>query len=240
MSGCEELSAYISQKLLVEMRTGRFCHERNLPPEVELGELFGVSRNVIRDVLGLLERAGIVTRKRGIGTIINHYILELTSRQDFALGFTALIEGSGFKAGNRFVRKEKVPASEEVAEKLNIQAGELVYRISRLDTADGEPAIYDIDYARVHYTETERSMWDVELLEESTYAFIKNAVFMNVAELEPILVDQTLSEICGVEAGQPALFISSVHYSIKGQPILYSCEYYFSNKIRHQILRKKM
>lgn len=240
MDAEEYLSARVNHQLLTEMRTGRFRHEKKLPPEVELAEIFGVSRNVIRDVLGLLERTGIVTRKRGMGTLINRYVLDLAPRMDFALGFNALIEGSGYKAANLFVKRETIPASEEVAEKLEISAGDPVYRISRLDTADGEPAIYDIDYARVNYTELERSLWDVALLEESTYAFIKNTVFMNVADIEPIIVDDELAGICQIASGTPALYISSVHYSLKGRPVLYSCEYYLSGKVKQRILRKRM
>lgn len=46
-----------------------------LPSEENIAGQLGVSRVKIRDVLSQLEAAGYVTRKRGVGTLINRYVL---------------------------------------------------------------------------------------------------------------------------------------------------------------------
>ena len=41
-----------------------------LPTEAELGERFGISRQTVRQALGMLENEGIVERRRGSGTYV--------------------------------------------------------------------------------------------------------------------------------------------------------------------------
>ena len=58
------LSSQLAQTLAEEMRSGSFAHAARLPAEVELAARMGVSRTVVRDALGELERAGYLRRVR--------------------------------------------------------------------------------------------------------------------------------------------------------------------------------
>ena len=68
-------------KLLHLIRT--FAAESDsdrLPSEENMAAQLGVSRVKVRDELSKLEAAGYVTRKRGVGTLVNRYVLQEAAR----------------------------------------------------------------------------------------------------------------------------------------------------------------
>ena len=89
--GGKLMSTQVSALLIRELSEGVFQQADRLPSEVELSERLGVSRTVIRDALSDLEREGLIERVRGIGTVINREIVNLTSRLDlkFCLLYTS-------------------------------------------------------------------------------------------------------------------------------------------------------
>lgn len=54
-----------------------------LPTEKELGDMFGVSRNVIREAIKALEITGVVKSSPGIGIVIQEYNLDFMFQQAF-------------------------------------------------------------------------------------------------------------------------------------------------------------
>ena len=234
-----ELSDAVKQQLLSEMRTGIYCHDMRIPPEVEIADRMGVSRNVIRDSLASLEREGFVSRKRGVGTIINRYVLDLSTRMDLADGFDAMVQGSGYCSGSRFVTMETIPCNAQIAEKLAIQAGDPVFEICRLVTADEKPAIYCRDYVHTHFFGEDTSQFNYDGVVISSFEFLRKVAFMDLAELDAVCADAELAEICGIPCGSPLLFVEAVHYTFKGKPALYSQEYYVPGIVKHRMLRKK-
>ena len=67
--GGELRSQQAARRLLEELRRGRYADAAQLPSELELADVLGVSRTVVRDALSDLERDGYVERVRGIGTL---------------------------------------------------------------------------------------------------------------------------------------------------------------------------
>ena len=66
--GGELRSHQAARRLLEELRRGRYADAAQLPSELELADVLGVSRTVVRDALSDLERDGYLERVRGIGT----------------------------------------------------------------------------------------------------------------------------------------------------------------------------
>lgn len=60
----------LTDVLRKEIESGRYPIGSLLPPEVELCESYGVSRHTIRDAIRLLREAGLVERRRGLGTTV--------------------------------------------------------------------------------------------------------------------------------------------------------------------------
>lgn len=60
----------LAETLRAEITSGRYPVGSQLPPEFELCDLYGVSRHTARDALRLLFEAGLVERRRGVGTTV--------------------------------------------------------------------------------------------------------------------------------------------------------------------------
>jgi DNA-binding LacI/PurR family transcriptional regulator len=61
----------IHQELKSRIEAGEWGYRAMLPSELELCEVYGVSRGTIRQVLSRLEKEGLIHRERGKGTFIN-------------------------------------------------------------------------------------------------------------------------------------------------------------------------
>ena len=132
-----DYSNLIRMKLLREMKTGEFSKCDRLPRELELAKQLNVSRNHLREVLAQLEREGFVTRIHGVGTIINHHVMQVKNRMDIEVEFLDIIRQNGYQPGISRVYIQEEEADSYVAKKLQISEKKEVIRVCRVCTADG-------------------------------------------------------------------------------------------------------
>ncbi len=137
MKGHRQHDKSIREQLLDAMREGEYASSPRLPQEKILSEQLGISRTQLRDVLALLEQEGFISRRHGVGTIINHHVLAERSRMDIEVEFLDMIRQSGRTPGVRDVQVRKEPADGSIAHRLKIKEGSTVLKVSRICTADG-------------------------------------------------------------------------------------------------------
>lgn len=231
----------IRAQLLTAMRVGEYAHCDRLPRESVLSEKLGISRTQLRDILASLDREGFITRRHGVGTIINRHVLGAQARMDIEVEFMDMIRQSGHAPGVAFVRAMEGAADEKTAIQLNLPMGTPVLRIARLCTADGRPAIYcedTVERARVRreYTEAE--------LRQSIFGFLQSVCglssYLDLTDLRPVVADRALADIFQVPQGTPLLSMDEVDYDIDGVPVFASREYFADGIFRHTVLRKKL
>lgn len=136
-----QLSEQVTQRLLQEIQSGIYFNYNRLPSEVEIAEYLGVSRTVIRDCLAVLEREGFISRKHGVGTIINRHVINVKTRIDLEQEFLEMIESTGQKAKIAYADVRDINADKQIAEKLHIKEDEPIFQVVRMITADDKPAI---------------------------------------------------------------------------------------------------
>lgn len=145
--GGELRSQQTAQRLLAEMRGGRYGTATQLPSELELADALGVSRTVVRDALSDLERDGYVERVRGIGTIINRDVVRVENRMDQKLEFNKMIRAIGRVPHSDNLMVTRETASPEMVERLALDPEKqhtLVY-VRRRVLADETPVLYSTD-----------------------------------------------------------------------------------------------
>ena len=135
-------SKNIRAQLLAAMRSGEYSTCERLPRESLLAERLDISRTQLRDILASLEREGFITRRHGVGTIINRHVLNAQGRMDIEVEFMDMIRQSGHTPAIEFVQVTDDMADEKIAAQLQIPEGTPIIRVSRLCSADGVPAIY--------------------------------------------------------------------------------------------------
>ena len=234
-------SRSIRMQLLSAMREGEYAHCDRLPRESVLSEKLGISRTQLRDILASLDREGFITRRHGVGTVINRHVLGAQARMDIEVEFMDMIRQSGRTPGVAFVRAAEGAADEKAAGQLGIPVGTPVLKISRLCTADGRPAIYCediVEKAKIRHPYTEAE------LRQPIFDFLQSVCglssYLDLTDLRPVAADAFLSGIFQLPEGTPLLNMDEVDYDIDGAPVFVSREYFADGIFRHTVLRKKL
>lgn len=227
--------------LLEEMRTGMYANALRLPPEIEIGKQFGISRTMVRDTLSILEQEGYVTRKQGIGTIINHNVLNIPNRIDIEKEFLDMVRSCGYEPGVKDIKMSLVQ-DDQVCEKLKVPKGTNLIQSVRTITADGRPAIYTEDYIAESLIKT--SNYKLEESPEPIFEFLKKyghtEVYLDISEIIAINAHGKIVEKLTLKEGEAIIYIDEVGYNMEGQRVLYCKEYYANGIFNHMIMRKKI
>ena len=133
--------------VLEELRRGRYADAAQLPSELELADVLGVSRTVVRDALSDLERDGYLERVRGIGTLVNRDVVRVENRMDQKLEFNRMIRSIGRVPHSDNLMVTRETAMPELAAKLGLDPERehtLVF-VRRRVLADETPVLYSTD-----------------------------------------------------------------------------------------------
>lgn len=227
--------------LLEGMRNGLYAHAEFLPPETELAHSMGISRTQLRDTLAVLEQEGFITRRHGIGTLINRHVVNTPVRMDIEREFLDIIRASGFHPELAFVRAEERPSDDETAQKLHLTPGTPIVCIERLCTADGRPAIYCVD---MFAKDLIRKSYTQQDLEQPIFNFLQQicgvSAYMDLTDLLPVSADESLARLLNIPLGAPLLNMREVDYDISGLPLFLSLQYFPDGFFTHTVLRKKL
>ncbi|MEG1594385.1 MAG: GntR family transcriptional regulator, partial [Oscillibacter sp.] len=188
-----------------------------------------------------LEREGFITRRHGVGTIINRHVLNAETRMDIEVEFLDMIRQNGHEAAVAYVRVSDGEADEKIAEQLHLSVGAPVIRIARLCTADGKPAIYCEDVVEKALARGNYSLKDLKL---PVFHFLQQFCdiypYMDLTDVRPTLADETLANIFDCPMGAPLLHMDEVDFDIDGKPVFCSSEYFADGIFRHTVMRKKL
>ena len=241
MSSQHDQTRTIRTQLLASMTEGEYAQCERLPRESVLSEKLGISRTQLRDILAALEREGFITRRHGVGTIINHYVLNARTRMDIEVEFLDMIRQSGCSPAVSSVQVSESFADEKTAVQLQIAEGDPVIRVSRLCTADGKPAIYCEDLIPKALVKREYTLSDLKLpIFHFLQQFCGVSAYLDLTDLKPIVADAALSELLQIPVGAPLLHMDEVDYDIDGNPVFCSKEFFVDGIFRHTVLRKKL
>ena len=221
-------------KLLHLIRT--FAAESDsdrLPSEENMAAQLGVSRVKVRDELSKLEAAGYVTRKRGVGTLVNRYVLQEAARLDIDSIYVDMIAHYGYTPRSVLRRLKSVRDPDPaVAAPLRLPPGESVYIFEKLIYADDRPLILMDDYIPARYYDRVES--DLSMMDSNIFLFLQG---MSDEVLETLMVhvdavaaDERLAEIMELSVGSPLMKLDSVCYTKMSEPVMYSVEH-FNTKV---------
>lgn len=231
----------VHAQLIQQMRTGVYAGCDQLPRESELAKVMGISRTQLRDILAVLECEGFITRRHGVGTLINRHVLQLPTRIDTEQEFMDMIHASGYTPSVLSVTAEECAATADEAQKLGLQEGTKLMRCNKLCAANKHPAIYCedmFDAALLQNVPTEKELRVpiFQLLQEKC----RLNCYMDVSRLMPVVADAHLAALLQVAPGTPLMYIEEVDYDVDGKPILFSRQYFVNDYFHHNIIRKRL
>ena len=231
----------IRNELLHSMREGIYASCERLPRESELAQRLNISRTQLRDVLASLEREGFITRRHGVGTVINHHVLNVNTRMDIEIEFQDMIRANGYEPKLAWTRETEVTADEKIANLLGIPVGTQMLQISLLCTADGIPAIYCENYVERARIQAEYTQED---LDHPVFYFLEKCCgivpYLDLTQLRAVSADAKLAGQLDIQEGNAVLCMEEVDYDLDGKAVFCALEYFRDGTLTHTVMRKKL
>jgi GntR family transcriptional regulator len=182
-----------------------------LPPEPELAERIGVSRQTTNQALTNLARRGILTRRRGVGTFVARPFVE--QPLDGLYSFLRSLLAQGRLPSTRLLGY-RITVDAQASPLLTGAADGLIYELSRLRLVDNDPFVVETVYLG---TECGEAMPHDRLTHEVLYDVLRESCGITVTHAEetlrPMTLEQPEASLLGLQVGEPAFLVERTGYS---------------------------
>ncbi|MBT4485373.1 MAG: GntR family transcriptional regulator [Candidatus Latescibacteria bacterium] len=232
----------ISERLSEMIFSGDYTEGDQLPTEPSLAKTLGVSRATLREALKHLEMDGILYRRHGIGTFVKSKAPAITLDLSIPLSITAMIESLGFVPGTEDMEVVTEVVFPDDVERLKIEPGSKVFRITRIRTANSQPVAYTIDIVP-YWVMKKYPQWE----SGSNFSLIEHLTYRCGIELKetssilmPLHDVRSVAGKLGIDASSHIFFSECVDYTTDNTPVLFSREYFSPWIFRFSVRRKPL
>ena len=218
---------------------GKFSPGSQLPSEMELLQMLGVSRTTLREALRILEEKRLIRKRRGLGT----FVLERPILKDLSqnFGITEMISQAGYTSGMSDVHIRLDDTQKTLAEKMGIAENSAMVVIERIRTANEIPVVWTRDIMPQQYLGD--WMPTSELLKQSSlyeclerYANIR--IISGVASFSAVQAGREIAEKLEIHRNALLLLIEQMDNDQNQRSVLFSTEYHLTDKFNFIIHRK--
>ena len=221
------------------IRANKFPPGSQLPSELELMDLLGVSRTTLREALRTLEEQGAIYRRRGLGTFVSERSIVADLSINF--GITEMITQAGFTPKTIHCEVSRDEAHGRVAKSLKIEEGAPIFIVKRLRLANDMPIVWAEDIVPASILNGQTPTESV-LKNQSLYDYLEKnngiRIYHGTAMLRPISAPKEIADKLQIHRNDILLLISQVDFDENQRPVIYSDEYHLSDKITFLIHRK--
>ena len=232
-----QVSDYVMQKI----ESGQWPVGHMLPTEMELCAQFNVSRPSVRTALLALVNEGYLVRIKGRGTFVTTP-QRVESSTVFIESFAEEMLKLGKQTETEVLEFRTMIADERICQNLQLPAGSTVLKLSRLryckDSFEEGPIVLTSSYYTMklsfiqNYDFSKTSVH--KAMEEHKMAKKYTEKHINVANL-----DARSCRLLGIEAGSPALLITSYTRDLDDELVEY-CESYYPADRNEFILKIRL
>lgn len=203
MRAREQVEAQLREAIL----SGEFASGDRLPSELELAESFGVSRTTIREALGSLASAGLITKTPGAG---GGSFVRAVDHESLAFSLGESIENTlkfgniSFEEINRVRRLLEVPSAREAAlrrTEADVEAlRAIIDRQKEISLEDpGGPELDSAFHTAVAEASKNRVLASLVF---ALHSVIRRVLFLNISsEVAEATVRQHIAIVRGITAG---------------------------------------
>ena len=229
------------QRLQVELAaliTGTAPGER-LPAEPDLARSLGVSRATLREAMRSFEGQGLIRRRQGVGTFVVGHSQVIDTGLEVLESIESLAHKIGLDVSMGDLHIQQVQADDLQAEKLEIEPGSDVVKISRVIQADNRPVAYLIDILPVNILPPQEfqsgftgSVLDF-LLGRGDPQLVRS-----VAEIRAVAAGGEVPRALEIQRGDVLLQFVAQLYTPENRVVDYSISYFLPGYFSFRVLRK--
>jgi GntR family transcriptional regulator len=220
--------------LRAKIRSGQLAAGAFLPGEQELARLFHVSRITVKRSLNELASDGLVTRHRGLGTVISSVAPLPVVKGSFATLLHSL-QVMGLETDVELLDVVDVEADTNVAQQLALPPGSTVQRATRRRKIEGEPFSHLVSFvpaaiAKRYSIEALATVPLLTLLERA------NAAAHSAEQwITAVAADPQIAAALGVEPAAALLRIERVMRSVRNAPVQLIYGHYRPDRFQYHL-----
>ena len=219
----------LKELILGEIRSGGYAEGDAIPTEIELSQMFSLSRTTVRQATSELVQEGWLYKVKSKGTFVSHPKI----RQDFIRkleSFNDSILARGLTPSTKVLDLRVIEAGKvrlDVKEALKLGMDKQVIYLFRKRMADEEPVVtvhtflpYDLCKVILEH----------DMNQESLYAILgkdeKTRVCQVDRDIQAVEANEEDAKFMGIKKGKPILATESIGYNCFSEPIEYSLARY--------------
>jgi GntR family transcriptional regulator len=203
-----------------------------LPTELEMQNMYNVSRITVRQAINELVNEGYISRTRGKGTVVvSNKIEEKLNR---IMSFTEEMKIRGLEPSTKFANISIIKLSKTIANYLEANKDEEAYKIERLRYADDSPLVFFITYFKKDID----LPLDNEVYMGSLYELLKSKgiqVSKAKEHFEAVIADEKVCEYLNIDIDAPVLKRTRISYDTDGNVLEYTICYYRADRYKYSV-----
>lgn len=223
----------VEQDLRRLIREQHLASGATLPPEHDLCQHYGVSRQTMRLALSRLTQDRLISRHAGRGT----FVRAQDDRLAFSLdrSFTRQIAEMGRQARSRVLHLSTGPLGADAPAVLHPHLGAPCLRLERLRYGDDEPIGLQ---ALVLLTDRCPGIAARDFTRESVYEVLARDYHLPIREIRHAIgaavADVSQAKLLEVAPGDPLLVVHTTSYLEDAQPIEHTTSYYRADRYTYR------
>ncbi len=195
-----------------------------IPPEGELGEMFGASRISVRRAIEELVKEEVLEKEFGKTPRVKK--VDVYKRLEQFVGLSKAQNDKNIKISNYIVRSEKLIPGNEVSEAFKLKNGEKVLMVKRIRYADGRPLCLQILYLNLNIC----GDFDARnLVNQSLYDVLDEKgvhVVNSTQEISAVQMPEDAVKLLELSHDTNALLVKFLSYDENRNCVEYSKNYY--------------
>lgn len=215
----------IKSDLLEKINNGTYKEGDLIPTEIELSNIYNVSRPTVRQAIQLLVDDGYLEKRRKRGTMVCQKKIEQEFTQKI-LSFNIEMKEKGLTTSTKIISLKIENASEEIATALGISISEKVCKLVRLRYINSKPNVIVTTY--IPYNQFP-DIETVDFIHSRLYDYLSdkgNPVTRIKRKLETIKADETTAALLDIQKNDPIFYFHSYGYGNDNRVIEYSISKY--------------
>lgn len=200
----------VAQAMAAELTNSLWRTGDPLPTETELARYFNVARRTVRKALSIIEKQGLITKRRGRRTLYRGKVIDWS--RDMVVDLPTAARRAGFKPSTRVLRVAEIAAGLSEARALAVPLGRPVGEICRLRLLDGKPVVQQRSILPVEMV-TQIPLGDLEW--HSLYELIRcrcgaGDLFIVDEHFAPSCATPAEAGLSGIEEGRSVVRVTRI------------------------------
>lgn len=212
-----------------DIKAGKFRDTRKLLTEDEYILLYNVSRNTVRRAIDMLIRKGYCYPVQGKGIFLRKHLMDGCINLENIGGLTH--DFAPRDVSTHLISFIEIPADEDLADKLEVPAGTILYYIERLRLIDKKPYSLERMYYRkdlIHLTE--------KIVSTSILSYFRTQPGMKMTfndyVLRAVKITKYEADLLGLNEGDPGFRTENFGMNRKGEIAYYNFGTYHYQEAR--------